>query len=180
MELIVGGKTLAEVKIQRGIFQGDALLPLQFLIVMMSLNYILRGTGGYEFTKSQEKINYLIYMDDINLSAENKKELEILIQTIEIDSQDIKMEFGFEKCAMLIMRNGTRQITEGIKQPNQERIKRLRGKENYKYLGILEVNTIKQEVMKEKNNKRLLPMNEKAWMHQYKDLRNTLKKAKKD
>ena len=30
VELTAGGKTLAEVKIQRGIFQGDALLPLLF------------------------------------------------------------------------------------------------------------------------------------------------------
>ena len=51
---------------------------------------------------------------------------------------------------MLIMRNGKRQITEEKDQPNQEKIKMLREKENYKYLGILEANTIKQVEMKEK------------------------------
>ena len=34
-------KTLAEVKIQRGIFQGDVLSPSLFIIAMMSLNHIL-------------------------------------------------------------------------------------------------------------------------------------------
>ena len=42
VELIAGGKSLAETKIQRGIFQGNALSPLLFIIAMMPLNHILR------------------------------------------------------------------------------------------------------------------------------------------
>ena len=42
MELTVGGRSLAETKIQRGIFQGDAISPLLFIIAMMPLNQILR------------------------------------------------------------------------------------------------------------------------------------------
>ena len=61
-------------------------------------------------------------MVDIKLFTKNEKELEILIQPIRIYSQDIGMEFGLEKCAMLIMRNGKRQMTEGIELPNQEKI----------------------------------------------------------
>ena len=38
VELIAGGKILAETKIQRGIFQGDALSPQLFIIAMMPLN----------------------------------------------------------------------------------------------------------------------------------------------
>ena len=34
---------------------------------------------GYKFTKSQEKINPLMYMDDIKLFAKNEEELETLI-----------------------------------------------------------------------------------------------------
>ena len=48
VELSAGGKSLAVAKIQRGIFEGDALLPLSFLIAMMPLNHILqKSTGGY-------------------------------------------------------------------------------------------------------------------------------------
>ena len=66
MELSVGGKSLAEVKIQKVIFQGNVLSPLPFVIEMMTLNHILRKcTGGYKLTKSQEKINHL--MDEIKL-----------------------------------------------------------------------------------------------------------------
>ena len=87
VELTAGGKSLAETKIQRGIFQGDALSPLLFIITMMPLNHILRKcTTGYKLSRSQEKINHLMYMDDIKLFAKNEKELETLIHTIRIYS----------------------------------------------------------------------------------------------
>ena len=90
VELTVGGKSLAEVKVQRGIFQGDALSPLQFVITKMPLKYTLRKyTAIYKLSKSQEKINHLMYMEDIKLLAKNEKEQKILIQTVRIYSQDI-------------------------------------------------------------------------------------------
>ena len=55
--------------------------------------------------------------------------------------------------AMLIMRSRKRQIVKGIELPIQKRISIHREKENYKYSGILEVNTIKQAEMKEKITK---------------------------
>ena len=42
-------------------------------------------------------------MDDIKLLAKNETEQETLIQTIRIYIQDIGMEFGIEKCTILIM-----------------------------------------------------------------------------
>ena len=59
------------------------------------------------------------------------------------------MEFDIEKGAMLVMKSGNRLKT-GVELPNQEKIRRLGEKETYNYLGILEVDTIKQIEMKEK------------------------------
>ena len=42
VELTAGGRSLAETKIQRGIFQGDALSHLQFIIAIIPLNHIPR------------------------------------------------------------------------------------------------------------------------------------------
>ena len=82
IELTAGGQSLAETKIQRGIFQGDALSRLQFIIVMMSLNHILRKcTAGYKLIISKENINHLMNMDDIKLFVKNEKELETVIDT---------------------------------------------------------------------------------------------------
>ena len=88
-------------------------------------------------------------MDDIKLFAKNEKELETLIQTVRIYSQDIGMKFGSEKCAMLVMKSGKRHIKEGVKLPNQV-IRTLGEKEINKYLRLLEADTIKQQEMKER------------------------------
>ena len=69
---------------------------------------------------------------------------------MKIYSQDIGMEFGIQKCAMIIMRRGKLQMTEGIELPNQKKINAFGGKEIYKYLGIMEADTIKQVEMKGK------------------------------
>ena len=62
---------------------------------MMPLNYILRNcSAGYKLSKSQEKINHLMYIDGIKLFAKNEKELETRIQTVRIFSQYIGMELG--------------------------------------------------------------------------------------
>ena len=115
-------KRFAELKIQRDIFQGDALLSLLLVIVIMPLNHILRKcTGGYKLTKSHEKINYLMY---IKLFAKSEKELVTRVQAVRIYTQDLGMEFGIEKSAILIMRSRIRQMTEGIKLPNQHTEKR--------------------------------------------------------
>ena len=66
------------------------------------------------------------------------------------------MEFDVEKCAMLVMKSGKRHLTDGIELPNQDKIRMLREKETYKYLGILEADTIKQVEMKEKIQKEYL------------------------
>ena len=117
----------------------------------MSLNHILRKcTAGYKLSKLQEKINHLMYMGDIKLSAKNEKELETLIHTVRIYSQDIGMEFGIEKCAMLVMKSGKRHLTDGMELANQDKIRTLAENETYKYLGILETDTIKQVEMKAK------------------------------
>ena len=113
VELTAGGKSLTETKIQRGIFQGDALSLLLLIIAIMPLNYILRKcTAGYKLSKFQEKINHLMYIDDMKLFAKrNEKELEALIHAVRIYSHDIGMEFGIEKRAMIVMKSGKRHLT---------------------------------------------------------------------
>ena len=126
-------------------------------ITMIPINHILRKcTAGYKLSKSQEKINHVMYMDNIKLFAKKKKELQTLIQTVRIYSQDIGMEFGVEKCAMLVMTSGKRHLIEGVELQNQIVIRTLGGKETYKYSGILEADTIKQVEMKEKIKKEYL------------------------
>ena len=77
-----------------------------------------------------------MYMDNIKVFAKKEKELKTLIQAIRIYSQDIGMDFEKEKCAMLILKSGKRQTVERIELSNQESIRTLEEKENYKHLRI--------------------------------------------
>ena len=157
VELTAGRRSLAETKIQRGIFQGDSLSSLLFIIAMMPLNHKLRKcTAGYKLSRLQKKINHLMYMDDIKLFAKNEKELETLIPAIRIYTQDIGMEFGIEKCALLVMKSGERHMTDGMELPNHNKIRTLGEEETYQYLPILEADTIKQVEMKDKTRKEYL------------------------
>ena len=98
VDLTAGGRSIAETKVQRGIFQGDTLSPLLFITAMMPLNHILRKcAAGYKLSRSQEKIDHLLYVDDIKLFAKKEREPETLIHAVRIYSQDIGMEFGIEK-----------------------------------------------------------------------------------
>ena len=128
----------------------------------MPLNHILRKcTTVYIISRSQEKVNHLMYRDDIKLFEKNLKELETLINTIRIYSQDIGMECSIEKCALLVMKSGKRHLTDGIELPNQDKIRTLAENETYKYLGIFEPDTIKQIEIKNKSQKEYLRRNRK-------------------
>ena len=94
-----------------------------------------------------------MYMEDIKLFGKNEKELETLIHVVRKYSQHIEMEFGIEKCAMLVMKSGKRHINDGMELPNQDKIRTLGENKTYKYLSILEADIIKQVEMKDKIQK---------------------------
>ena len=66
------------------------------------------------------------------------------------------MEFGIEIFAMLVMKSGQRHLTDGMELPNPEKIRTLKENNTFKYLGILEADTIKQAEMKDKIQKEYL------------------------
>ena len=66
-----------------------------------------------------------MYIDDIKLFAKNEKELYKLIHAVRIYSQDIGMEFGIKKRAMILMKCGKRHMSEGMELPNQNKIRTL-------------------------------------------------------
>ena len=96
-------------EIKRGIFQGDSLSPLMFVLALIPLSLILRkAKAAYEFSESKEKIN-LLFMDDLKLHSRSEKGLDSLVQTVRVFSEDIGMEFVIEKCAVS---NGERKDCE--------------------------------------------------------------------
>ena len=89
-------------------------------------------------------------MDDLKLYASNEKSLESLIQTLCVFSNDIGMEFGVEKCAVLTMKEEKMTNSDGIVLPNKTTIKGLKEGDSYKYLGVIQADGMEHHDMKEK------------------------------
>ena len=145
----LGNSELGEVEIKRGIFQGDSLSSLVFVLALIPLSLILRNAkAAYKFSESKEKISHLLFMDDLKLHSRSEKGLDSLAQTVRVFSQDIGMEFGIEKFAMLVMEKGKILKSVGIKLPDGKVFKSLQEGESNKCLGILEADKFLEEKMK--------------------------------
>ena len=95
----------------------DALSPLLFCIGLNPLSQIITNTGyGYRF-RSGATISHLLYMDDIKLYARSEREIDSLIHTTRIYSDDIGMSFGLDKCGRMVSKRGKMIRTEGIDLP---------------------------------------------------------------
>ena len=146
-ELTSCGETLGLVDIKRGIFQGDSLSPLIFTVCMVPLTETLQDAkAGY--TLGDEKINQLFFMDDLKVYGKDKAQIESLVSTVQLISQDIGMEFGIKKCGVVVLKRGKLCKSEGIKLINGQTIKEV-DDEGYKYLGILELDKFKARELKE-------------------------------
>jgi hypothetical protein len=150
LSLTSNGEELGDVDIKRGIFQGDSLSPLLFVLSMIPLSLLLRKVNVcYEWGKKEYKLNHLLFMDDLKLFSKNEEQIESLIQTTHIFSTDIGMEFGIKKCGVLILKRGKIVRCDGIELPNDELIKEVE-QDGYTYLGIVELDKVKEKEMKEK------------------------------
>ena len=127
------GEYLAKVDIRRGIFQGDSLSPLVSMICMIPLTQILRKVKSAYTLKNGEKLNHVLFMDDLKIFAKSKREVNGLISTVQILSDDIGMEFGIKKCGVLVLKRGKILSSEGVALPDVERNKETE-KNRYEYL----------------------------------------------
>ena len=152
-ELNAGQSRLGNVKIKQGIVQEDSLSPLLFVMTMIPLTLILRKTNiFYEVRKKGKRINHLLFMDDLKLFARNVNQIDSLVNTVRIFSEDIKMESGSSKGGVLIMKRGKVVESDGLCMPDCTMMRNIE-EGGYKYLGILEANGIKHDEMKEQLKK---------------------------
>ena len=72
-------------------------------------------------------------MDDLKLFAKNEDQLDSLVNTVRIFSEDIKIELGLSKCVVLIIKRGKEVKSEEISIPNGKMLKNIE-EGGYKYL----------------------------------------------
>ena len=139
---------LCEDDVKRDIFQGDSVSPLIFVICMIPLSLLLReGKPFYEWGRKEFKFNSPLFMDVFKLFGKGNDQIDSLVQTVFTFSEDIGMEFGLKKCRMVVLKKGNLVKFDEIHLPNQEIMKEL-DENGYAYLGILELDEIKEHEMK--------------------------------
>ena len=98
---------LCEVDVNISNFQGDSLSPLIFVICIIPLSLLLRKVKtSYEWGRKEFKLNHFLFMDDLKLFGKSQDQIDSLIQTVFIFSEDIGMEFGLKKCGVVILKKG--------------------------------------------------------------------------
>ena len=98
VDLVAGNEKLGNVRIKSGIFQGHSLSPLLLVLALIPLAIILRKMkAGCQFSTQRSSINHLLFMDDLKLYAKDEKQLDSLINIVQIFSLGIGIEFGIEK-----------------------------------------------------------------------------------
>ena len=145
LSLTANGEDLGEVNVKRGIFQGDSLSPLLFVLSMVPLSLILKKVNAcYKWGKKEYKLNHLLFMDDLKLYAKSEEQTNTLVRTVYVFSTDISMEFGIKKCGILTMKEGKIVKSERLKPPDGEGMKQV-GQERYIYLGVIELDKIRSK-----------------------------------
>ena len=128
---------LAAVSIKRGIFQGDTLSPLLFCLTLTPLSMLLDSLSGYQATTTR-RVNHLLYMDDIKLFAKSDIQLERLLHTVYMFSNDVCLTFGLDKCAKSSVVRGKVVSSDDVPLSDTCSIRVLGVGESYKYLGFYE------------------------------------------
>jgi len=98
----LNGQPLGCVNIQRGIFQGDSLSPLLFVMCLFPLPLVLRDLNK-GFKVDDIVISHLLYLDDLKLYSKSEADMSTLVNTVRIFSE---VNFGFDKCAILVINKG--------------------------------------------------------------------------
>ena len=78
-------------------------------------------------------------MDDWKIFGKSEREIESLVRTVQVISNDVAME-----CGVMVMKRGKLSNTYGKVLSNGETIKEVE-KDGNKYLGILELGKLKEK-----------------------------------
>ena len=80
----------------------------------------------------------MLYMDDLKLFACTDTQLQVLLRTVKMFSDDVGLTFGLDKCAKLSVTRGKAVHTDDLLVYDDFCIRDLNTSEAYRYLGFFE------------------------------------------
>ena len=136
-----------DILIRRGIFQGNILSPLLFILAINPVSFLLEKSQlGYKIDGL--RFSHILYMDDLKTFAGNISEARQMASIVFEFTKSIGMKFGLDKCKVLNVVRGKIKMSGNIKLEEGSIIDEMESTGVYKYLGIIESNNIKHTEMK--------------------------------
>ena len=141
------------VKYLRGIFQGDSLNLLLFILTVNLMSFLLNTTEGYTLGNPGDRnlnFNHLLFVDGLKLFSSSVEKAKIQLDIVTTFSKDIGMSFGQDKCVYLCIEHGKRKSLGESIVINDTEIRELDIGETYTYLGVDESIGMNGELNKDK------------------------------
>ena len=86
---------------------------------------LIKVRAGYDLGNGDGLVNHLLFMEGLKLYGKNERQLDSLIHSVRVFSEDIAVEFGISKCATLNMKRGKVIQSKGITLPGDKIIRSL-------------------------------------------------------
>ena len=81
---------------------------------MIPFTLVLRkSTAGYDLAENL-RLTIFFFMNDLKLFGKSEDQIDSLVQTVQLLSKDIRMEFGLKKCSVLSSDRGMKLSPVGV------------------------------------------------------------------
>ena len=157
------------IKVVKGIYQGDSLSVILFVLALNPLSHLLRSTKGYAYGKNQQhQYTHNFFVDDLKLYATDMNMVKRQLEIITTYSKDIGIKFGEDRCTFLHIEKGIIKKSSPI-NINHLTIRPVADGDSYKYLGIDENIIYNGPLNKEKVSQEYLNRVRKIWSSELSD-----------
>ena len=158
------------IKILKGVYQGDSLSVILFVLSLNPLSYMLQRAKGYAFGKNrQHHHTHNFFVDDLKLYTGDINTLKHQLNIVTKFSNDVTMRFGIDKCSYLHIKKGRIVDSNEPLSINGLKITPLKSGDHYKYLGIDENISYDGPINKERISKEYLSRVKKIWTSELSD-----------
>jgi len=110
--VLLGDNNTRFFNIECGLRQGCILSPILFAIFINGLAEEVnkQGLGAKLYLQKDGKLSILMFADDIALVAEDRKNLEKLMEITYEYSRKWRFSFNYNKCSIVIFNSGNRRL----------------------------------------------------------------------